>query len=93
MISLETNVKFGSVGEIKVAIAQKKVDEQIEFVVKLSCEVPLNIESIARLVNMAHADVPISCTFASSQLMLDLKLDSIQLVEKQKKEREPAMAG
>jgi len=89
---METNVRFRSVNEIKVAIAQKKVDDQVEFVVKLSCEVPLDIESIARLVNMAHADVPISCTFASSQMMFDLSLVSVD-GPKARKEKEPATVG
>jgi len=29
---METNVRFRSVNEIKVAIAQKKVEDQVEFV-------------------------------------------------------------
>ena len=86
---METIVTFGRAENIKVTVAQKKVEEQIEFVVKLSCDVPLNIESIARLVNMAHADVPISCTFTSSQMIFDLSVVSID-GPKSRKEKEPA---
>ena len=86
---METIVTFGRAENIKVTVAQKKVEDQIEFVVKLSCDVPLNIESIARLVNMAHADVPISCTFTSSQMIFDLSVVSID-GPKSRREKEPA---
>ena len=86
---METIVTFGRAENIKVTVAQKKVEDQIEFVVKLSCDVPLNIESIARLVNMAHADVPISCTFTSSQMIFDLSVVSVD-GPKSRREKEPA---
>ena len=86
---METIVTFGRAENIKVTVAQKKVEDQIEFVVKLSCDVPLNIESIARLVNMAHADVPISCTFTSQQMIFDLSVVSVD-GPKSRREKEPA---
>ena len=90
---METIVTFGRAENIKVTVAQKKVEEQVEFIVKLSCDVPLNIESIARLVNMAHADVPISCTFSSNQMMFDLSVATIDDPIKSRRDKEPATVG
>lgn len=76
---MESQIKFSMVDNIRVSVVPKTDGDIVNYVVKLQCEAPLNISAITRLINMTKARVPISVTFASGQLVLDLKVETVDL--------------